>query len=104
VHGNLKSIVTAQTLRIFRTVFCTIEKVYLSDLRAKTYGDTAIVAYQPEMSGLHKGAKFSQKASVTGVWKKEGERWQLGAFLKQEKLGKPDTLTDKKIASCHYYK
>lgn len=104
MHGNLKSIVTAQTLRIFKTVFCTIEKVDLSDLHAKTYGDAVIVAYQPEMSRLHKDAKFSQKARVTDVWKKEGGRWQLDAFLKQEKLGKPGTLTDKKIVSCHYYK
>ncbi len=53
-----------------------LETVNFNELKVKIYGDTVIVTYLAEMSGLNKGAKFSQRARITDVWEKKNGKWQ----------------------------
>lgn len=52
-----------------------IEAVNFSGLKARVWGDTAILTYLAEMSGINKGNKFSQRARITNFWEKKDGKW-----------------------------
>jgi len=53
-----------------------LEKVEFSDMKVKTHGNTVIVNYVAEMSGVHNGKQVSHSARIMDVWEKKGDKWQ----------------------------
>jgi len=56
-----------------------IESYNKDEIKARTYGDTAVTSYLATVKGQFEGTDVNRQFQITNVWMKRQDRWQIVA-------------------------